>query len=146
MNCKGSIYSIAIAGMAIVLLGLTIFSAQSILLEEESDDYLTIMGDVRMVWQNQVLLFEDAFEDAAAENGCALTQNTLESNYLDSVISEVNSELEPGVECSYEGTLSGAGPLTYEVEIVCEQELIEEGKTQFEAEYSKTLTFTKNCT
>ena len=145
MNKKGGVFSVTIGAMAVALIALTFFSAQSALYEEESEDYLAVIADVKAVWHNTVLVMDDAFAHAATAEGCTLQEFNLEANYLDRAVTSINSALEPGVDCSYSGTLAGAGPLTYSATVTCERMVEVGGRTKFSAMYEKDVSFSAPC-
>lgn len=146
MNRRGGIYTLTIGAMAVALLALMVFSTQAILSEEESEDYLGVMSDVKMVWQNTMLVFDSVVEDAAKDIGCGITQADIES-YLDNSINAINTALEPGVQCNYSTvSFSVAGnTVTFEANISCERRLIAGNVKKFTARYSKSVIFVKNC-
>jgi len=146
MNCKGGIFAIIIGGMAVALFGLAVFSTQAMLFEEQSDDYIAVMSDVRMVWQNTMLVFDSAVKDAADDIGCGVTQANIES-YLNNAINSINNSLTPGVQCNYSTAnfSVAANTVTYEANISCERGLIKDGKTDFSASYSRNVIFVKTC-
>ena len=149
MNCRGGIFAIIIGGMAVALFGLAVFSTQAVLFEEQSDDYIAVMSDVRMVWQNLVLLFDAAFEDAVVTRTCAaLDQTTLETGYLNRVLNSVNGGLPPGVgSCSYDITsvLDISDPAVFTAKISCWRNVTVGGTLEFRAEYTKEVTYQKSC-
>ena len=146
MNCKGGIYSLTIGAMAIALLTLMVFSTQAILFEEESEDFLSVMSEVRIIWQNTMLVFDSVVEDSANDIGCGIIQADIESR-LDNAINAINNALEPGVQCSYSTvSFSVAGnTVTFEANISCERRLIAGNVKKFTAKYSKNVIFVKNC-
>jgi len=147
MNKRGGLYAVTIGLMALSLLAATIFSTQGMIQQEKSEDFIAVMSDVRMTWENTTLVFDDALAGAVANNTCAaLDQTTLESKYLTPAINSMNSKLVPGVQCSYaNGNLVIGATADYTADITCSRELLEDGKTVFKAEFTKNVTFSAPC-
>ncbi len=134
--------------MGIAIVALALYSTQSSMAEEESEGYVQVMADVRMGWQNTVLLFDEALRDAVNRETCAvLSAANFEANYLDNAIGAFNAAQEPGVECGYSITspLSTTGPATFSASITCSRAVVSGGKTLFSAEYSKEVVFSAPC-
>jgi hypothetical protein len=155
MNSKGGLFTLAIGTMAVALLAVAVFSAQAMLREEESEDYLAVMGDVKMAWANTVLVFDAATADAAttALPGCGLAQGGFGATYLDPAIAKINSA---GVTCDYSflgfSATPGAGSCTVAatIRITCSKAL-KKGtgaaeETAFSVSFTKSVAFSKTAT
>ncbi|MFH1234777.1 MAG: hypothetical protein V1493_04155 [Candidatus Diapherotrites archaeon] len=152
MNRSGGLFTLAIGAMAIALLAVAVFSAQAVLWEEESEDYLAVMGDVKMVWANTVIVFDAAVGDAAKDTAtCAASgiSKAALDGYLTQAITKINSSFGSTLAtspCSYtSGTPTGAGTVTVTVNIKCERTLQKGTETKFKAKFEKSVTFQKPC-
>lgn len=148
VNSRGGVYTVGIAIIAIAVLSLTIFSTQAIMFEEESEDYVAVMSDVRMAWQNTALLFDGAIKDAISRDTCAgLDESLLNSKYLNPAILSMNYAIKPGVQCTHStsGFSTAGGSLAVDVEIECSREVLVGTKTKFNAVYKKEITYTEGC-
>jgi hypothetical protein len=153
MNRKGGLFTLAIGAMAIALLAVAVFSAQAMLWEEESEDYLAVMGDVKMAWANTVLVFDAAVGDAAKDTTtCAASgiSTAVLDGYLTPAITKINSSFGSTLAtspCSYTNlTTAGTVPVTVTMTIKCERTLVKGTETQFKAKFEKSVTFQKPCT
>lgn len=154
MNRKGGLFTLAIGAMAIALLAVAVFSAQAMLWEEESEDYLAVMGDVKMAWANTVIVFDAAVGDAAKETGAAACaaggiDDAILNGHLTNAITKINSSFGSATAtspCSYNTvTKSGVGPVTATMNIKCERTLQKGTETSFKASFEKSVSFTKPC-
>ncbi|MCX6801508.1 MAG: hypothetical protein NT067_00185 [Candidatus Diapherotrites archaeon] len=154
MNSKGGLFTLAIGAMAIALLAVAIFSAQAMLWEEESEDYLAVMGDVKMAWANTAVVFDAAIGDAAKDTATCLTSGVSQAildGYLTPAITKINSSFGSASAtspCSYSNlaiTGAGTGAVTATMKIKCERILQKGTETQFKAKFEKSITFTKPC-
>jgi len=149
MNRKGGVYTIGIALIAMVLLSLTIFSTEAIMHEEESEDYIAVMSDVRMAWQNTALLLDGAFRDAmqgACPGGPA--DPLVMDGYFNSIHAAMNNELDPGVDCQFSavpGSFIAGDPASYTVDLRCLRFLEIGGERILLVEYGEEITLAESC-
>ncbi|MEM0360177.1 MAG: hypothetical protein QXK06_02455 [Candidatus Diapherotrites archaeon] len=146
MNKKGGLFALSIGAMAIALLAVAVFSSQSAFWEEESEDYLAVMGDVKMAWANTVVLVDSIIGDVVNDCKCAaLTQNHIDSN----ISNAMNSVFPAGattIRCQTSGsTFNKAGSVSYSTTIDCERIFAVGGNTKFKAKITKTVSFSKPC-
>jgi len=153
MNCKGGMYGVAIGLMAITLLGFSIFSVQGELEEGQTHSYVGVMSDVRMTWQNSVMLLDDAMEDAILDKTCGALNGTdiLNNDYLTPTMTEFNAGIDPGPVCTYSSNVGVLQPsvvggnLQFHLLVECERTIEVDGETLFKARYAKVFKFENTC-
>ena len=96
------------------------------------------MGDTRAAYQNFVLVFNEAVQDAAVDP--AVTNKTeLETFYLDPAMNAMNTGFGPIIKCEYIANSFVGG--TAEIKITCTSRVENSIETKFSAKFEKTVVF-----
>jgi len=134
---KGGVFSLLVGAMAIAVMALVVFSGQAAINEEESESFVEIMGDTRAAYQNVVLVFNAAVQEANTAPGT--TRDQLNNNYLTPAIDAMNTGFGPVIQCIHT-TNSFAGG-TADITILCESIVENSIETRFSASFEKRVVF-----
>jgi len=138
MKEKGGVFSLLVGAMAIAVMALVVFSGQAAVNEEESQSFIEIMGDTRAAYQNVMLVFNEAVQDAASDP--AVT-NKAELNifYLDPAMNAMNDGFGPIIQCSHTTNSFVGG--TANIEITCWSIVENSIERRFSSRITKTVSF-----
>jgi len=96
-----------------------------------------VMGDTQAAYQNVVLVFSAAVEDATADG--VVSGAVLDAAYLVPAMNAMNDGFGPIIKCSHTTTSFVGG--TASIDITCESVIGNSIDTKFSSTFTKTVSF-----